>query len=171
MMAEHNYDEAWSAFAIVMRREPDNADALLNAGICTVCRGSRVPGLEMMERAVALQPARADFHAHLGTMRRLLGRPAEAEEAFRESLRLNPDDAGILSTLAILLAGRGEHKEALRLCDRAVAIDGKSPLMHVRRGQVLAGLGRLDAARASYDDALKIEPMFGPAHQALKELG
>lgn len=170
LIKEHKYDQAWNVFSLVLRRDPQNAEALLNAGICAACRGSAVQGLEMMEQAIALRPDSAEFHAHLGTVRRLLGRLDEAESAFRASLRLNPENPGILAALALTLAHRGRAEEALRLCDQALAMSPTAPLLHVRKGQILAALKRLAEARASYDAALALDPTFAPARQAIKEL-
>jgi tetratricopeptide (TPR) repeat protein len=170
LMKEHRYDEARNIFVLVVGREPGNAEAVLNMGICTVCRGSTVPGLELMSRAVAMRPDSADFHAQLGEMRRLLGRLEEAEGSFRASLRLDPGQTWVLSSLALTLAQRGRPDEGLRICDDALATHPRDALLHLRKGLILAGLGRAEEARASYERVLAIDPAFPAAHQALRDL-
>jgi Flp pilus assembly protein TadD len=143
---------------------------MLNAGICAVCRGSTVPGLHMMQRALALRPDSPTFHAHLGNMHLILGRLPEAESSFRAALRLGANDPAMISALALTIANQGRPDEALRVCDDALAITPKLPLLHARKGSILAALNRSSLAKASYETALSIDPDFGPAQQALNDL-
>jgi TolB-like protein/predicted Ser/Thr protein kinase len=78
----------------------DTAYARGYAGIADCCvfvylYGERHPAhltcaLESAERALALQPDLADAHASLGVARSLSGRHAEADEAFRRAIELDP---------------------------------------------------------------------------------
>jgi tetratricopeptide (TPR) repeat protein len=170
LMRAHKYDEARDLFMLVLRQQPENAEAVLNAGICQVCVGVTVPGLAMMERAVAMRPGAAEYHAHLGEMRRLLGRLEEAEASFAESVRLDPGRPAIRSVLGLTVAQRGRGEEGLRICEEAVAMSPGAAIVHYRKGLILAGLGRVAEARASYEAALAIDPDFKDAQQAIQQL-
>jgi tetratricopeptide (TPR) repeat protein len=170
LMAGHEYEEARDVFVHVLRRDAGNAEAVLNTGICLVCLGATIPGLEAMDKAVAMRPNSAEFHAHLGEMRRLLGRLEEAEGSFRSSVRLDPDRPAIRSVLGLTVAQRGRGEEGLRICDEALAMNPGAAIVHYRKGLILAGLGQVAAARASYEAALSIDPALGEARRALAEL-
>src|SRR5439155_21417078 len=94
-LAERKYREASSIYSHVLSRDPDNAEALSHLGICVAVLGNVTLGLELMAKAVALQPGWPKYHSNLGEMLRLFGRFQEAEASFRASLQLNPNDPGI----------------------------------------------------------------------------
>jgi tetratricopeptide (TPR) repeat protein len=169
-MKEHKYVEARDVFGLVLARDPNNAEAMLNIGICLACIGATLPGLEAMREAVRMQPNAPAFRAHLGEMLRRLGRFEEAETAFRASLHLNPSSPGILSVLGLTAAQRGRHDEGLEICQRAIAMNPRVALVHYRKGLILAMQGKTEAARQSYQEALSIDPNFVDAQRALKEL-
>jgi tetratricopeptide (TPR) repeat protein len=163
-------EQAKAVYQHILMRDPDNAEALSHLGIVAACLGRPRDGLQMMARAVQLQPRVPLFHYNLGELLRLTGRFAEAEGAFRASLRLNPNDAGILSLLGLTLAQQGKAAEGLELCRRAVASGSQPALVHFRMGLVLAQQRRYAEARASYEASLAADPGFVHARRALEEL-
>ena len=169
-VSEAKYDEAKAIYTHVLGRDPGNAEAMSQLGIVAACIGRPRDGLQMMARAVELQPRVPLFHNNMGELLRLLGRLSEAEAAFRESLRLNPTDAGIISVLGLTLAQQGRVDEGLRLCRDALALGSQTPLVHFRIGLIHAQQRRFADARAAYKSALAVDPGFGPARQSLKEL-
>jgi hypothetical protein len=56
LMKESKRREASTIYLHVLNQDPDNAEALNNMGICQACAGNVSAGLEMMGRALALQP-------------------------------------------------------------------------------------------------------------------
>ena len=169
-MKEHKYAEARDVFGLVLARDPNNGEAMLNMGICLACIGATLPGLEAMRQAVTMQPNNPAFRAHLGEMLRRLGRFEEAETAFRASLHLNPNSPGIVSVLGLTVAQRGRHEEGLQICERAMALNPRVALVHYRKGLIKAMQAKADEARRHYEEALAIDPGLGEAEKALKEL-
>ena len=69
--------------------------------------------------------------------------------AFRQALRLQPDNPDVLGNLGYIASQRGEHEEAERLLRRAIALDANGfPAYH--------DLGRLLVKLKKYDEALPI---------------
>jgi predicted O-linked N-acetylglucosamine transferase (SPINDLY family) len=97
-----------------------------------------------------------------------LGRPNEAERAFRRMLALAPKDAGAHNNLGMALQDLRRHKEALQCFDRAIKFDSGFADAHNNRGVVMSQLGRFDDAVASYRRALEIAPNYV---DALNNLG
>jgi tetratricopeptide (TPR) repeat protein len=163
------YDEARAVFGHVLARDPANADALSHLGIAVACTGSPAVGVEMMTRAVELQPGAAALHANLGEVLRMTGRFGEAAAAFRAALRIRPD-AGLVSVLGLTLAQQGKFDEALQACRAALNAAPQSAVVQYRAGLVHALRSDPRQARAHYERALATDANFMPARQALREL-
>ncbi|HME68627.1 MAG TPA: tetratricopeptide repeat protein [Myxococcota bacterium] len=82
----------------------------------------------------------------------------------------NPANVGALRALidALLETGRGE--EAAAHASRAVAAHPDVPALLDLEGRVLARLGKLEAARSSFEKAQKIDPSYAPALVGLADL-
>jgi tetratricopeptide (TPR) repeat protein len=95
---------------------------------------------------VRLAPNDAQAWLRLGsTLLFALDERAEAYAALEEAARLDPDDAGIRSTLALALHSLGRYQEATAAFDEALRLDP-----HVLEGR--------PAARAVREAALRGEP-------------
>lgn len=170
LLRQENYQAARAVYQHVLSRDPSNAEALTNFGICAACTGSPMVGLKLMSQAVSLQPGNPTYLNNLGEMLRMMGKFAKAEQAFRDSLRLNPRDAGVLGTLGQTLAQQGRVAEGIEMLRQAVSANPRSPGSHFRLGQVLAEQRQYKDARAAYESALAIDPNFVHATRALRTL-
>lgn len=99
----------------------------------------------------------------LGMVYQAYGFPAAAAAAYRAALAAEPDPAApraLRWTYYLgLLAQQGDEAEvALQRFDAVLAALPDYPAAHLHRGEVLAGLGRLDAAQASLERALALAP-------------
>ncbi len=82
----------------------------------------------------------------------------EAEAAFAAWCALHPEDAEAWSTLGIIHGTQGQWDQAERCCRKAISADPGFSEAHVNLGVVLEAKGQLDAAIASYQEALLIKP-------------
>lgn len=82
----------------------------------------------------------------------------EAEAAFAEAVRLEPEMAEALVNLGLLHDRQGRPDAALAAFDRALAARPGLALAHFNRGNLLAKLGRPDEAMAAYERALAEDP-------------
>jgi Flp pilus assembly protein TadD len=167
---EHKYNEARAIYQHVLGREPGNPDAMSNLGICAAVTGAPAVGLKLMQQAVQILPNAPTYHNNLGELLRMLGRFNEAEAEFRTSLRLNPRDAGIVSTLGLTIAQQGRVDEGMRLVRDATAMDPAAVGPHYRLGLILAQLKRFAEARTEFEAALRLDPTFAVARDELNKL-
>jgi Flp pilus assembly protein TadD len=170
LVKEQKYRDAKEIYLLALNREPKNAEALSQLGVCIVCMGHIELGVKTMVEAVALQPQMPKLHSSLGEVLRLLGRLPEAETEFRWSLHFNPHDAGVLSVLGLTLAQQGRLVEGLQTCRAALAMNGSVPAVHFRLGWIHAQQGQHREARAYYEAALSLNPAFAEARRALEAL-
>jgi tetratricopeptide (TPR) repeat protein len=94
-----------------------------------------------------------DAAVNLGLARSLLGRPADAVEAFRLALRFGADDPDLLLHLADAELASGHTSEARKIYGRILEI--ASPQQRMIRAQCLAHLGRFQEAVQVTQQALR----------------
>ena len=87
-----------------------------------------------------------------------------AEQAFRQSIALNSNDAEALSYYALFLAFEGRTDEALDRAQRALEIDPLSPLINMNVGWTYFATGRPDGALDQAGKMIEIEPDFYGAY-------
>ena len=170
LVNQQKYREAKELYTHILERQPQNAEALSQLGICLVCIGHIDLGVKLMAQAVALQPQIPRLHSSLGEILRLLGRFQEAEAAFRWSLQLQPNDPGIWSVLGLTLGQQGRHTEGIQACRAALAMGHAPPAAHCRLGWILAQQKQFGEARACYQTALNLDSQCKEASRALQEL-
>jgi serine/threonine protein kinase len=106
---------AWTANQLVRyvpQTRPEEAERILRRSLD-------------LERRAPDPDLRARTYAHLGKVLAGQRRYAQAEEAYRESLALMPDNVWTLRNLTDLLAADGRQGEAEELCRRVVALLSK----------------------------------------------
>jgi tetratricopeptide (TPR) repeat protein len=83
-----------------------------------------------------------------------------AEQAFRQSIALSPNNAEALSYYALFLAFEGRAGEALGRAQRALEIDPLSPLINMNVGWTYFSIGRSDEALDHAGKMTETEPDF-----------
>jgi tetratricopeptide (TPR) repeat protein len=169
-LGQEKYDEAREIYTHVLSLDSNNAEALSNLGICLACKGLQMNGLKLMARAVSLAPNSAVFYGNMGELLRLMGNFAEAENCFRAALQLVPNDAGYMSVLGQILVQQGKTAQGLELCRTAAKIGANNAAVQFRLGLVLAQQKQFAEARVALEAAVAIDPAFGAAKQALRQL-
>jgi Flp pilus assembly protein TadD len=114
---------------------------------------------DLARHALALVPDDPRCHRVLGLVLLYLRDHAGAEEAVRDSHRLNPCDAETLAQMAFLLTLRGRPGEALRWLDDAVRMNPIHPdWYHYDRALAYYAIGQYRAAAASLSRLPVLEP-------------
>jgi tetratricopeptide (TPR) repeat protein len=142
-------DAAIESFRAACALAPQSANHAYNLGRALSHRDDNVESLQMLERALALDPAHRHARATLAEVLRRIGRTDAAIAQFRELLRRNPGDARVWSALATLNAG------AFDTADIAVMERLQSDPRVDADARVGLGfsLGRAYAGHARYADA------------------
>jgi tetratricopeptide (TPR) repeat protein len=91
----------------------------------------------------------------------------EAVKHYRQSLEINPNDAGAVSNLGVLLVRLGRWDEAMACYRKAQEIEPGYAIAYYNLGGLLADRGRFDEAIAQFQRAIDINPDFGKAHCGL----
>jgi tetratricopeptide (TPR) repeat protein len=98
------------------------------------------------------------------------GRPAVAEEHFRQALAIDPKHANSLHLLGLIHGQANNPDRAIELIVEAIRSDPNIPDYFSNLGILLARQGRFEEAFKSYDLALKLKPDFVDVWIRLGEL-
>ena len=83
-------DQAEQMYRLILDADPNEPNALDMLGAVLSQRGRHAEGLALIDRALALRPDAADYHANRGLVLYGLSRTEEAIVAYRKSLSLRP---------------------------------------------------------------------------------
>src|SRR6185436_3978720 len=103
----------------LLARNPGNAWGLDRLGQLELLEGDLERAIGIYRELIGRQPLRS-FYNNLGLAHSLLGRPAEAAEAFRQALALEPGHVRVLLNLADAELAQGHDREAQDLYRRAL---------------------------------------------------
>ena len=98
------------------------------------------------------------------------GRWAEAAEAFRAGLALEPDNVAIRHTLGTALHQLGDARAAVREFETALGFDPSHAQSFFSLGVIFASQARYEEARRRFEEAVEHEPDYVQARLALAQL-
>ena len=156
--------QAQALYQGILASQPDNADALHLLGVVASQSGDYARALELIDRAIAINPRDAAFHCNRGNALKELRRPAEALASYDQAIRLKPDYAVAHGNRGNALRELRRPDEALASYDRAIRLKPDHAEAYSNRGNLLKELRRLEEALASYDQAIRLKPGFAGAH-------
>ncbi|WP_137681577.1 tetratricopeptide repeat-containing sulfotransferase family protein [Aurantiacibacter suaedae] len=135
-------------------------------GIVAAEIGDMANALALLEAAVQRGP-RAEHLAQLARVLSLLHREGDAARAARAAYDLNPEEAITLDTIGCVFTRLGDHEGSLAPFRAAVA---KAPANQDYRYNLAAACGftgKVDEARALYEEILGEDPVNARVHYAL----
>lgn len=148
---------AYTLLAQIAQRQGDEDSARLHQWRASNLEGSPAPADpfydQVVERGVSAVWLRRRGLAALGG-----GRFAEAEEALRKVLGIQPDSAADHAHLGAALARQDRPGEAIALYRRGLELEPDSPTLHNNLAQALIGQGDFESALAHLDAALRLAP-------------
>ena len=114
-------DEAARLYRQVLEKDSSHAGALLWLGVVALQRGDPAAARDLIERAVALDPANVTAHTQAGNALRGLGRPEAALASYERALSLKSDYPEALVNRGAVLRDLKRPEEALASFERALA--------------------------------------------------
>ena len=146
-------DEALDRFQEAVAITPDSAEAHNGLAVVLARKGRVEEAVAHFEKAVAIKPDFAEPYYNLGdTLFYLEGKPAEALEAWRAVLRIDPDHVAVLNQTAWLLATSPDASlrdgaQAVTLAERAARLtQGRQPAILDTLAAAYAEAGRFQEA-------------------------
>lgn len=167
--------QAKAVYEQILSKHPRHSDALHLLGVIAFQSGSPALALELIGKAIGINPTGAAQHSNAGLALQQLGRLQEAVASYDKAIALQPDYAEAYSNRGLALQALGQLEQAIASHDKAIALQPGYAQALFNRGLALQKLGRMEDAVASYDQVIAIQPAHADAHcnrgLALRALG
>jgi tetratricopeptide (TPR) repeat protein len=155
--AEHFYKE-------VLSHAPAHFDALHLLGVVALQTGRTRSGVDLIAKAVILNPNSAGAHNNLGNGLKDLRRFGDALASFDKVIALKPDYAEAHNNRGIVLRDLERFADALASFDTAIVLKPDYAEAYNNRGNMLKDLRRLPDALADFDTAIRLKPDYAGAY-------
>jgi protein O-GlcNAc transferase len=159
--------EAEQCYRRVLIDEPNNADALHLLGV--IAYQVKRPGVavELIERAIAINPSAAMYFNNLGNALRDMGERDRAAAAFERAIALQPDYAEAHANLGSARRDQARFADAVSCYQRALALNPSLAPARADLATVLKDQGRVEESIAEYERATKPPNHIPTAHSHL----
>ncbi len=150
---------------------PDlEARSRFNLGLVLLVMGQHQRAVEQFLAGLEIVPSSAEAHYNLGLAYEGMGQVEPAMEHYMKTIELKPRHFRAHSNLGKIYDRRGLKDQAVEQYTLAVKYGGKDPIPLYNLGALHFERGDRDAARDCWQRALKIDPAFAPAEEALERL-
>jgi tetratricopeptide (TPR) repeat protein len=180
------FSEAAEHLEYLLQRQPDNLGAQVGLAECRAGQGEEAEAVRMLEAVLARDPQSAPALSLLGRLALEDGNYEVAESRLREAVALNPTDLLALHNLFLCLQKGGKNEEAqalkhrqeqleedLKRFDEIISKDlarrPNDPALHCALGQLLLRGGYRQEGLRWLMSALRLDPQYAPAREALAE--
>jgi len=161
---------AESLFLEALEADPDYADAHRELGWLLNEAEPSARAEYHLRRAVELKPSDSWTRVYLGNLLWKRGDISAAIPEFEEAIKLTPNWALPLWSLANVYESQELWREAEALYERAVTVDPHDPIAHMNFGRMLKKKGDKAKASAHLRVALSIDPNYEEASKLLAEV-
>jgi tetratricopeptide (TPR) repeat protein len=154
---EGDLTRAEAAYESILKRDPENFDALHLSGVIAAQRKRLDRARKLITKALTCDPGNgAAFaaHTHLGNVFVELDQPAMALASYDRALALRADHGPAHAGRGTALVSLQQSDAAVEAFERAIRCGGANAKVHHRLGDALARLGRWNEALANYNLAL-----------------
>lgn len=165
----NRFEAARDKFERILKRNPNDAIALLRLGMLYESKGELDKAATVYEKAVEAQPKSSIARNNLAYVYAERGNTNAYDHA-REARNLAPSDPFVADTLGWVLCKRGNYADALPLFQEAAGKQTTSAEVSFHLGTAYYHLGEEKAARTALMRALEIEPEFPGKQETQREL-
>jgi len=159
--------QAEQIYRQILALNPNHPDALHSLGLIALQTGHHHDACILVERAIVINGACADYHNTLGDARFSLKQLDQADVSYRRALMLRPDYVQAQNNIGNILFHRGRFDDAALELRRAIAMDPPLAEAFYNMGSVLAAQRDYPAAVAMFERATQLSPGDKNAHHNL----
>jgi len=152
--------EAEGIYRQLLLAQPGDADVLQLLGVAVFHQGNLPEALELLDRAVGIDPEAPDYHCNRGMILSVMGRPEEAAAELRRALELKSDYVEAHYQLAHAEGALGRNDLAIAAYERTLALRPDFAEASNDLGVLLATRGESGAAIAAFQRAVALRPDY-----------
>ena len=154
---ENQHDDAEQVLRSVLKREPDNGQALEQLSQILVDEGRSQDAIALLTQAAG-DSSSPDIYDLLGDAYSQEKDYPKAEEAYRKAVAEDPDDVGHLHGLAQALLAQDKYAEALEQFKKLSELEPGTSENYVRMAQLYRRVGNFKEAESSLLRAKQLTP-------------
>ncbi len=157
----HGLNDLEGAEAIyrkVLRRHPNNFDALHLNGVLRLMLGDHQMAITMLKQALAVFDGFFAVHGNLGNALQAMGQHSAALESYNRAIELNPAAAEILANKATSNLALGQADAAIESCQRALSLAPNLCQAHLNLAVIYYEKRKFKCALDCYSATLRIDP-------------
>lgn len=133
----------------VLKRDPNNADALFFLGSLMIAKGNYDLGVECLEKVVNIRPNWSEARNNLGTAYQYLGNYSKSLEHYDKACEIRPDFTEALNNRSILLTKLMDVTQALENINQVLAIDPANVDAYINRAVIYRSMKENDKAKTA----------------------
>ena len=164
-------DDAIAAFKDVIRKNPDNVNAMRFLATA-YWREEQNPGEAeaWLRRATAIAPDFTAAWLTLGPVLLEANKYIEAIDCYQAALRCEPENAAIWAGLGNAYAQASYPEKSVEAFEKAIAFGAESANIYMGYAHVLKTVGNRPGALKAYRAAIRIRPDFGEVYWSMANL-
>jgi predicted O-linked N-acetylglucosamine transferase (SPINDLY family) len=159
--------EAEVLYRAALAQAPSHAETHHRLGI--ICSQTNRPeqAIELLNRAIELDPHQPNYYGNLGVMLDNAKQYAQAAHFLRKAISLRHDFPDAHNNLGNVLSGLGRLQEAVASYQTAISLRPDYVEAHYNLGNVLLRRGRVKEAIAAQQRAIGLRPTYAEARCSL----
>ncbi|CAN5363906.1 tetratricopeptide repeat protein [soil metagenome] len=154
----------------ILESDPRSADALHLLGLVAIRAGQPAAAVELIGRAIEIDPHVSRYYTNRGDAQRALGRLEEARSDQAHAISIDPANATAHYNMGIVLRALNRLDDSIASYRQAVRIKPEYARAHYNLANALRVRGELDEAEAAYRAAISLNPNHAEAWNNLGEL-
>ncbi len=162
-----NLPEAERLYRIVLKTNPNNAEANYLLGTIAHQAGDNDKAILLIKKAISINPNSAEAYNNLGNVFINTHRLNEAIAAYKKAVSINSKFALAYNNLGVALKEANRLDEAIASFHNALSIIPNFVQCHQNLGDIFAKTNQLDKAITSYRKALSFRPDLAEIHNRL----
>jgi tetratricopeptide (TPR) repeat protein len=186
LLGDKNFAEAAEHFERLRQCQPDNLSVQVGLAECLDGLGRQAEAEQLVDAVLVRQPNFALALSLRGQFALKSGQLAEAETWLRQALQRKPTDHRARYNLSLCLERNGKEEEAQQeqrqlqqmeedlarfneIVTKEIVQRPTDPALHFTLGQILLRGGQREEGLRWLQNALRLDPQYAPARQALAE--
>lgn len=149
----------------------ENAWKLLQQAYRAQMEGDFGRAIELYKDSLELHPT-AEAHTFLGWTYHFQGRVEDAIAECKRAIEVDPDFGNPYNDIGAYLISLGRYDEAIPWLERAIEAPRYDPrhYPYFNLGRIYSAKGMINRARDCFQEALRIEPRYTLARQAVESI-
>lgn len=168
-------NEAETLYLNATRSYPNEAEPYHQLGIISHARRDFQQAIELISKAIALNPDVPTYHSNMGIMLRAIGDKEAAIGSYRRATELDPGFGAAYYNMGNLYRELQKPQEAITAYKHSLKLQPENVMVHYNLGLTQLEEQLFAESAATFVSAIKLKPDLADAHNnlgnALREMG